>query len=267
MTQLPFHPTIRLIFKGFIITHITDGAVTAKMESLRNSLCHKPTISITEITPDDEEHDLEGFKEFSPEKPFSLDIEGAKYQGIQTLQKDNDPFNRLDDENDALDFRWFIDLNELHDKPLVIDTEKVDPIITIDNGLFYSTQLSTREARLKRHDAAGRDLPLKRLGKFAAEIAGHIYLNDQGSKVVFKYGDDEVPLKPESRYIMVFDCICHVDPEESDFPLVYEAIGVQGAHGIEPLSQVDRVELISDPPSVTTTPGTETYCLGGNVHP
>lgn len=261
MTEVPLKPYIRLIFRGFVISRITDGSATAIMDALRDSPCHEPTVKILEITEDGRELRVD---DVDPKKPFSIQVVGAKFPRIQVMQKDNHPFDRRSNGNDKNDFRWQINLGELHGRAVKVNPAQVSPIVTVDNGLFYTSDTAPLDILLRRRDASGSSLPLERLGKVGNEFSGNIYLKDKDSKVIFKNGESEIGLKPKSTYIMAFDCHCDVEPLQSDFPFVYRAIGVEDHGAIVPLPEVERVDLEIEPPITGPTPG-RTYCLGANV--
>lgn len=256
--ELPLRPKIRIIFRGFVITRIQEGTEWAELSSLRNSKCHQPQISIIEITADGAEIPVDQNK-FIPlaDQGLSLTVDGTAESGIRIFQKDTDPFNRLDDENDSRDFRWFIDLKELHgDKKLEVDTSKLKPMIKLNNALFHTFAISPGEVRIKRHQK-----PSRRFGKFGLELAAHVYLDKAGSKAVLKNGDAEilaVDTEQGSRYEIVFDCNCHTDIQESDFPLVYDVIGGS-------LAEEEKLDLEGDPLHTGPSCSPEVYCVCGNI--
>lgn len=261
MTELPPKPYIRLIFRGFVISRITDGSATAIMDALRDSPCHEPTVKILEINEDGSESRVDGI---DPNKPFSIKVEGPKFPRIQVLKKDNGPFDRRSNGNDKNDFRWHIDLGQLHRQKVKVNSANVSPMVTVDSALFYTSDTAPLDVLVRRRDASGSPLPLERLGKVGNEFSANIYLKDKKSKVLLTNDGTPIDLNPKSTYIMTFDCHCDVDPEQSDFPFIYRAIGVEKQGAITPLPDAERVDLEIEPPLTGPTPG-RTYCLGGNV--
>src|SRR4030095_13228679 len=135
-TELPPKPYIRLIFRGFVISRITDGGASAIMDALRDSPCHEPTVKILEITEDGSERRVDGI---DPKKPFSINVDGPKFPRIQVMQKDNSPFDRRSNGNDKNDFRWHIDLGQLHGRKVKVNSANVSPMVTVDSALFYTS--------------------------------------------------------------------------------------------------------------------------------
>ncbi|MEW6207534.1 MAG: hypothetical protein AB1631_04150 [Acidobacteriota bacterium] len=252
--QLPVRPKIRFIFRGFLITRIRDGAAGAEIGALAISQCHQPKITIIEITPEGAENPVD--HAFDLDSDFSLSVENVAQSGIQVFQADTEPFNRLDDENDPRDFRWVIDLEELLRKPLQVDETKLGPIVTMDNGLFYTFGRSPGEVKIKRPGAR-----LRRFGRYGLDIGANIYFDQPDSRAVFKNGDEEilsVDATQGSRFEIVFDCNCHTDTQESDFPLVYEVVGAG-------LTEEEKVDFEGDPIRTGGSANPEVYCAGGNV--
>lgn len=261
MTEVPPNPHIELIFRGFVISRVTDGSGTAIIDALRDSACHEPTIKIVEVTA---EGRVLRFDRVDAGKPISIEVVGPKYPGIQVMQKDNDRFDRLASGNDRNDFRWHIDLGELQGRAVKVKPEQVSPIVTVNNGLFHTSDTSPLQILVKRRDASGTPLPIERFGQVASQFSGNIYLKNKNSKAIFKNGANEINLNPKSKYVMAFDCHCDVQPLQSDFPLVYQAVGVEENGAIAVVPVAERVELEIEPPLVGPTPG-RTYCLGVNV--
>src|SRR2546428_548152 len=132
--SLPLTPTIRVIFRGFVITRIADGAASAELAALRTSPCHKPKVKITEITPAGEPIERTDLTDpeqgFDPMQGFELSVDNTsdETKGIRVFQRDTEPFNRLDEENDNRDFRWFVNLPALFGKQLTVDDTQLHPV-------------------------------------------------------------------------------------------------------------------------------------------
>lgn len=270
--NLPFAPKIRISFNGVVITRIQDGAPSAEIGALRDSDCHQPKIQIREITANNRlksrqdilknnipgylNDDLSFADNFSLTKNFTLWVENPTDSGlVQVFHKNTHSFNRLDEENDARDFRWFIDLEEFFGKTIGLDTDKLAPRFIMNNGIFYTKTISPGEVKINRPG----DTP-QRFGRYGLEIGANIYFNPNSSAVL-KYGDTELlPLAAtdSSRFEIDFSCDCHVDLDESDFPLLFGAIN-QG------LTDDDRaITLEGDPLRTGPEHTPETYCGGGN---
>jgi hypothetical protein len=262
-TPLPFNPTIRITFKGFVITRISDGAPSAAIGALADSPCHQPRLEVTQISPDGRPRPVDIGLPESLAEDFSLYVENVE-PGVQIYQRDIRPFNRLDDQNDSRDFRWLIDLAEFFNKQITINPNKLKPNFIINSGVFYNNALSPGEVNLKLNPA---DVAPARFGRYGLEIGFNVYLtppvgNNPASKAVLKYGDMElfppVTAADKIRYEIVVNCDCEIDRDESDFPLIFEVIG-------DSLSPSDKEITLEGHPVRTGSSHTpEVYCGPGN---
>lgn len=285
-------PKIKVVFRGFIVTHIKHGEPQAMVGALDPSLddgtpegipdapCHKPFVYIYQIdskgVTTDITNSIEGFP-IDVSKDFSLNV--LNTHKIEVFQKDEEePFNRLDEvENDKKDFRWFVNLNELHNKKepeeVKILLEKLKPKFILNSGVFHASKLSDGEVMIHR---VGH--PVKRFGRFAFEITARIRVAAD-DLVILRNGANThlIPGGDPHRYEIVFDCTCRSDQEQtSDFNLIYEVIRKHTGGKFE---EKDMVRL--EPPRVAfltqeeidelrkkgpfkprCTP--EVYCQGGN---
>jgi hypothetical protein len=256
-STLPLGAKVKIIFKGFLITDIRHGSAEASIGAIRTSDCHQPRIGIKEIAADGRESlvNLDP-ADLKPDANFSFLVENASLAGVEVFQKDDEPFNRLDDENDRQDFRWFLSLEEIHGKPLVRDTNQLFPVFTINSGIFYTDVISPGEVRLIRK--GGR--PAKRFGQFALDIAANVYLDQPNSRLLFNKEARtllEIDAPNPSTFVIVVDCNCDRDLDESDFPLVYDVIGGS-------VADPDRLDFTGDPKRTGFNRNPEVYCAGGN---
>ncbi|MEK6406883.1 MAG: hypothetical protein AABN34_07965 [Acidobacteriota bacterium] len=255
-------PTIRVIFIGFVVTNIRDGADSATLGALRDSPCHQPRVRITKITPEAGPNPFLPDPEIQPGEDFSISVENNPGQGIRVFQTNTDAFNRLDDENDRRDFRSFVDLEELFGKSLTVDDSTLNPRFTMNDGVFYTKTVSPGEMRIKRR----KNAPSSRFGRFALHLGANIYLDGPGSKATFTNGTDAVFTVEKAqdpaqqiRYVIEFDCDCLMDADESDFPLIYDVVGA----GLS--DEEKELSLEGDPQRTGPNLTPEVYCIAGNV--
>jgi len=248
---LPLDPKITIIFQGFVFTRIRHGAAEATLGALKSSQCHQPKITINKKAADGAETPLVLPNQIVPDDNFSLLVENTTSSGIRIFQMDDEPFNRLDDENDRNDFRWFLDLEALQGAPVVRDETKLFPIFTLNNGLFHTFTRSPGEVRLKRK---GRETT-KRFGRFGLEVGANIYFDQPNSRAVFKKGNQEiltVEAASEFTFVINVDCNCHQNEDISDFPLVYEVA--------KDVPEGERLDFIGDPKRTGFDRNPEVFC-------
>ncbi|MEN3335450.1 MAG: hypothetical protein V7641_4815, partial [Blastocatellia bacterium] len=144
--QIPFGPietpSIKVIFRGLIISSIhpgTDPAMIGALDpaKIKDAACHKPIIHLYEI--DTHGVTTERKIDFPLDVDYELTVDGET--NIQVFQRD--PFTRLPDTgNDKKDFRWFVDLGDLHGFPIKIDQTKLKPRFFLNNAVFHVSDLS-----------------------------------------------------------------------------------------------------------------------------
>lgn len=279
----PDRPKIKVIFKGFLITRIRHGE-SALIGALANSVCHRPIVHVYRIQ-ENEDHEYVSTEitgmDIHVNQPFSLVVDPVS-TGIEVFQMDDEDFNRLDDvENDKKDFRWFVDLNELHEIPIRITMDKLQPQFTLNQGLFHVSDLSDGEVRIERDGH-----PSKRFGRFGMEITARVDFDPTTTGAVLNNGSTRLLPRPddlgyEHSYEVVFDCHCRTLHEnESDFFLVYDKMVITDEHGCL-IPNESRVQLEAPdtraftktefdtlrtrgqtPRGARCTP--EVYCTGGN---
>lgn len=247
---LPVDPKITIIFQGFLVTRIHHGAAEATLGAIRSSLCHQPRIRIKERAPDGAETPILDPNDLIPDNNFSLMVENTGLPGIQVYQLDDEPFNRLDDENDRNDFRWLLDIEALQGRPVTRNETKLFPVFTLNNGLFHTFTRSPGEVRIKRKGRAA-----KRFGRFALEAAANIYFDQPTTRAVFKKGDKALlTVEPgnQSTFVIVVNCNCNQDEDISDFPMVYEVVtGV---------NEQEKLDFVGDPERRGSNRNPEVFC-------
>lgn len=287
-------PKIKVIFKGFFVSSIRHGASTAIIGALdpalaqgaepevRDALCHKPIIHIYRIDGDVTTE----YTCFPIDLTQDISLNVVNDPKIEVFQRDEEPFNRLDEiGNDKKDFRWFVDLNDLHgrkkDEPathIKVHQEKLKPKFVLNSGVFHSSKLSDGDVII--HHQNGHP-PDRRFGRFATEITARLLVN--GTNVaILQNGPTGTPLYipggDRFRWEIVFDCTCRSSNEEaSDFSTVYKVISEQNNHPIldkidfvpfeerRPPREGESTDLEAHQSAIDVERKTpEVYCIGGN---
>lgn len=279
----PHRPRIKIVFKGFLMTHIRHGEELALVGALADSPCHRPIVHVYKIDRDHVTTEIAGL-DIDVEMDFCMTVNPVS-TGIQVFQKDDEEFNRLDDyENDKRDFRWFVDLDRLHEIPVLLNLNKLHPKFWLNQALFHVSDMSDEAVRIKRH-GVGR--PRKRFGRFGLEITARVDFDPIASGAVLKNGETTILPRDDDphydyRYEIVFDCTCRPSSEEtSDYYLVYGNDVITDEHGehidgtfqveLSPASTQETMETADKSQNqkieqqvglFTLTP--EVYCTGGN---
>ena len=252
-SDLPPIATITVIFKGLLVTCIQEGEQLAEIGILGTSACHLPKLGITKTTADGHDHAIRLLSPLNLDEPISLKVDNTSLPGIRTFQAD--PFKRTDPHSNESDFRWFIDLDEIHQPPLDT-TDKMKSIMKMNEGLFYTYFRSPGGLKLKRAGGQPEDF-----GFFALQIAANIYLDKDDSIATLSIGGKEFLTTKKAdneRYTIVLDCECITPSNASDFPLIYEMVASD-------LPANEKVDFEGDPQ--LTGPGLtpEVYCSGVNL--
>lgn len=268
---IPTDQKVRIIFKGFLVTQIKPENDLAKIGALATtvSTCHQPKIHIYKIIPPaddppklpDDGQSIEIKFPLDLNKNFSLEVSPTPTKGIKVFPPDDGDFNRHDDSHHSKqDFRWFTNLEAIHEQPLKPIEDKLKPMFTINKALFHTNARSDGEARLKRKGSER----VVHFAKFATEITARVYL-DGSEQAAFLNGSDtifSVTAGDNFRYDIIYDCSCLVndDEEKSDFSLIYEVITKDNG---DPLPLDEQLEIEKDDQCVSFSP--EVYCVGGNL--
>lgn len=261
--DLPRNPEVKVIFKGFVVTRVNHNATSALIGAHPESDCHRPMVEVFTISPAGQATKL---IDLAINEDFSLVVENPSELRIEKFQKDDNAFNRLDPENDPQDFRWFVDLNQIHGReqgnPVTVLEEQLQPKLRMDKGVFHAHKLSDDVVRIKKKIETTSRL----LGRYATEVAARIDLS-AAEIAIFKKGADEIFRTTASgqRYEIVFDCACRSDdPEASDFDLVYDLIsGVELSDQLDILPDIKLIQQ-ADGRTLRIRRNPEVYCTGGN---
>lgn len=279
--KVPGDHKIRVIFRGFIITQIKHGESSAWVGALDSSIspCHQPKIRVYKLFPPPplgtgplplgSSQDVTP-PDLVPGTDISLTVFPTPSRGIQVYQQDDEHFDRHNERhNNRKDFRWFLNLNEIHGQRVAEIQNKVRPKFTINKGVFHTSDRSEGTLRIRPDDTP---LPVKHYGRFAVEITARVVL-ESGS---YATCIGNVPLFPAIRaednfkYDIIYDCDCLLNDDSgvSDFPLIYHAIKEW-----DPTVPLRRVCMEpEDPPSPEAdalddnkAASPEVYCQGGNT--
>ena len=270
-------PRIKVVFGGFLVTQIRDGE-TAVIGALPGSACHRPIVHVYRIrSGSNTSEEITGLG-IVVDQNFSLTVT-PESTGIEVFRTDNEYFNRLDDENDKKDFRWFLDFHQVHRIPVQVNVDRLHPTFTINQGLIHVSGLADGEVRLVRQESSTR------FGRFGLEITARVDFDPAIAAAVLTNGPTQILPRPDDeayahRYEVHFDCTCRMpDEEESDFGLIYSTMAVTKVGG-EPIRVPDQVSLDtiitraltgrelavlkSGVPNATVLCTPEVYCSGGN---
>jgi hypothetical protein len=251
-------PKINILFTGFFISRINEGAAIAEIGALSESDCHRPRITILKdshngfpLTPEGVVFDIDQHIEFQ--------VENTELTTIKEFR--NGDFKRNAETNDKDDFRWVLDLtNEVLDgKEVPVLADKLKPIFRINNAEFYTAHLTNR-LKLKRPNSD--PLPF---GRIADMFCANITFNDN-SKMVIKNGINTLMTidhsEKEVTYQIVIDCHCQQQVATSDFPEIFNVLG-------NIPDNIKGTDFVADAPPVTLAGGPiqggDVPCMGGRI--
>ena len=227
-------PTIKVLFKGLIITHIKDRAPIAQLGAVRNAPSHEPQITVTRLNADGKKTIAET-KDFDLNEDIFLDVETTSASRIRTFQG-KESFKRLRTFGPSTkqDFRLHVDFDrDLFDDEAAVsvDPAEIGPVFTLQNAVFY-TEVPTEQ--IVDRFANGTK---KAIGIVAEELGALVKLSRGRRTATLRNGIREIfkaVVGDGSTYIIEFNCECPrptpvpagvaVNPD-SDFELVYNAIG------------------------------------------
>jgi hypothetical protein len=281
---------IRVIFKGFIVAHIQTGAETIEIGALNPAasavpdLCHQPKVYVYTINKGSGETSVRS--DFNNRLDFSIEVD-KHTPTIQVFWKNDFPFVTFDVHNHPKDFRWFVNLNQIHGltglggNALTVKPNALSPIFTLNDGLLHTSDRSDGEVILQELGADGLSVESERaFGRFALEITARIYL--EGDETANFFNGGLLPVitaraaPPEGSedddivYDIVFDCRCLTNEDISDFGHIYDVFTLpRGTNRVNM-----KADVLSAPDARTGQPhgetagkdlaaSPETYCTGG----
>lgn len=280
---------VRVILKGFFVAHIEEGVSPAEIFALAPSLitippidkCHQPKVSV--YMTDKGTGETTVTTGFSNDRDFSVEVDKGS-PAIEVFHKDANPFVPFDIHNHPKDFRWFVNLNEVHglsgpDKVTMKTNPPVGPIFTINDGLFHTSDRSDGEVRLQRLRPDHTTVESERaFGRFGLELTARVYLTGDDTAAFFN--GELLPIftatakkigQPDLVYDIVYDCRCLTDEDVSDFKNIYHVIDLPGAtrrvnmvaDRILPLSASVSRKRVAKSARKDLAASPETYCTGG----
>lgn len=271
-TEFPDYK-VRVIFKGFVVSRINHHADSAMIGALAPSVstCHRPSIHVYQITLPDGQS-VEITPEIDLDEDFWLTVSGRPLQQIKKFQLNGERFERFDERNNSKkDFRWFINLDEIHEKTIHVNESFLSPQFIMNKGVFYTSARSDGEVRIEKQNDKTNPPP-KHFARFATEITARVALEPHTS-AAFRNGDSpifSVSAEDSFRYDIVFDCTCRASDEGdvSDFPLVYPDVipptSVPDAERLQMVAEEHVLPQASAAQFKSFVVSPETYCQGGN---
>lgn len=258
---------IRVTFRGFVISHVDERLCWATMGALapstRTSRCHQPRIHVYKTNSQSGET-IEICSGLDLHRDFAVVTHKSSPKSIQKFWGNPNPiFHRFDSHNHPKDFRWSVNLNEVHGltgispSEISIKPDTQAPLFKMDDGIFHTSDRSDADARRRVIGATTDDA----YGKFSRQITARVDLRP-GDTAEFTYGDGANIFTAHSSdvdhfvYDIDFDCRCLINEDQSDFGLVYEVIEVPWG--------IDRVDLVPDLPPGERAISPEVYCGGGS---
>jgi hypothetical protein len=267
------HPTIKVIFKGLIISHIVDGKPFAQIGAVKDAPCHEPKIKIVKENPDGSQEGIANTSDFNLKEAIFLDVENASTKKIRTFQRKETSSNKFDRFNEAdnkNDFRLHVDLERdvYKKKPPSVDKSQIKPVFTIENAVFLTRFRTDKKLTITRKNG-----PSTPLGFAAKEIEAQIKLNKSNGKAILRNGNnvimtvDASNLAQGTSFVITFDCECDVMAPVlsgaaagngmTDFSLSHSVV----AKNLGPQAQVDIVgEPTGGGPSDPLV-----FCMVGNT--
>lgn len=142
----------------------------------------------------------------NPKTISSIQINASmpKENGVQVYQKD--PFDRLNnDASDPKDWRWVFDFEKdpFYPKGIKLHPEKINPSISINNGLFYTLHKTSSTFELLPLGGTGS----QKVGNAVHFVGGNIYLKEGGEVTLTIRRPAPVP--PTVKHLTLKDGVCY----------------------------------------------------------
>jgi hypothetical protein len=206
------NPDVLLLFHGLLwfTFHGTDECQigihnTTKGNILTHRYPHELEITIWTITGCDTAQRTCTPKKFRIGNPktiegIQIDVNNPKPNSTGVHVYQHEPFNRpphSQDQNDPKDWRWVLDFEQepFYRDGIKLKPEKVNPVISINHGLFYTLHKTTTTFDLL--PGSGAPVPI---GNVAQYIGGNIDLENNGEVTItirrsFPHESDRCTLK------------------------------------------------------------------------
>lgn len=275
VNALPSNPTIEVIFRGLVVSHVIDGESVAQLGAVKGAPCHEARITVTEFHTDGTSDQLAETSAFNLEKDIFLDVENASKTKIYTFERaetDTNKFDRSADKENVNDFRFHIDFERdiYKNKTPTVDQTMIGPVFSIQSAVFFTQRRTDRIVNKVTKDGSSTAI-----GFAAQEIAARIKLDQPQSKAFLRNNGniiltvDASSVANGKTYVIEFDCECdHTAPKVSgaaagrtDFSLVHNAVGKN-------LSEDEIVDIVEPKPTGPARGGPadpQVFCQGGNT--
>jgi hypothetical protein len=128
-------------------------------------------------------------------------------QGVAAFIPDENPFNRSNASNDELDFRWALDLKQMHPTGSVQDG-MIRPGVQLNRGILFTSAVTPRPPAMEVFRTGGGQ-QIHSLRRIAHQLGARVVLND-GEKLRLVRGGVELyslprpphEVPPGSKYLI-----------------------------------------------------------------
>jgi hypothetical protein len=191
--DLPDNPDVRIIFDGLLwfLFHGTDECqvgIHNTTQGRSHPHPHELNVNLWTITGCNtaqpqctlEAHSIGNPKSIAG---ISVDVNNSRFDGVHVFQKDDNQFDRLDDQNNhPNDWRWILDFEKepFYPSGIKLDGTKINPSVSINHGTFYTLHLTSSKYGLLRPN----NTLYTQLGRVPQYMAANIYLNTGGNVVL-----------------------------------------------------------------------------------
>lgn len=184
------YPTVRLFIEGLILLFFRQdegGRRFCRAAVLRDAEGHDFDLSYMSesgvtgrLSRSDVRHGLR------------LDVPGTETTGVTF--KDESKIDRQSGPTDSnrASIDWLLDFEtELYKEKIGVNPDKLRPVLNVNGGVFYTSEISRNNLLVRRKDAPTGEEPTL-VGKVATRIAADINLDVAGRKVVLWHGSKEL---------------------------------------------------------------------------
>ncbi|HEX8173498.1 MAG TPA: hypothetical protein VF543_00095 [Pyrinomonadaceae bacterium] len=194
--QLPTEePDLRIFFHGLLLLRGADEAKFCLVEVHREPQ-YRHVLSIEARTKTPGEPDVVHMRTLDKlQGEFTIQATPSVANPVVYKFQPSLAFDAVLGNGHAKDFRWIINLEQLHEKPLTVDHTKTRPGIVIAGGVyyFYAAQRKLGPVELKQNGVTK-----KTLSAVASIIGANLYLA-RGQEIILTWRDNgkdnRLPLK------------------------------------------------------------------------
>jgi hypothetical protein len=217
--------TATAIIEGLAVSKYNHGASKWNVVFLRN--CgHYPRLIIREVERRSGRVVSE-IKRLEIAERDSISITVSSPAGnIPWIYQTDGPFNR-NPSHDAQDFRWMLDIQQLHGREVPRTGSIPTNSLSISNGCFYTSVRTKRPYRKRWINPDGTETPIQEIG-----LTGRTFGADfkAASVTVRVTGENDYngtfDHRDNSKYEIIFDNTCvderQPSPNETDFHFYYK---------------------------------------------